>query len=142
MFLHHLEKDIIKSCTHARCVAVQLVLKVRGRNQSSWDGIGWGHVRGHLFWGDKILKGVELKGDHADKRERKDLFYDGEGEMDSPFNMSPGQVLAWRTLVAWVMPWLTWILQPLLGLALQATTGHNYLNYHHSVTGSVSEHIC
>ncbi len=91
----------------------------------------------------KILKGVEIKGDHTDKREIKDLFYD-----------------------RWKMKWtrlstchLTkfWLEDPsslgdalarldclTLGLALQATTGHIYLNYHHTsnITGNVSEQIC
>ena len=60
----------------AQCVAVQTVLRVWGRNQSSWDGISCSHLRGHLLWGDKILKGVELKGDRTDKGEIKDLFFD------------------------------------------------------------------
>ncbi len=29
-----------------------------------------------------------------------------------------------------------------LDLALQATTGHNYLNYHHNIVGKISEQIC
>ena len=32
--------------------------------------------------------------------------------------------------------------RPTLGLALQAITGHNYLNYHHNIVGNISEQIC
>ncbi len=61
---------------YVQCIAVQVVLRVQSRNQSSWDGISCRHLRGHLLWGNKILKGVEIKGDRTDKRDVKDLFYD------------------------------------------------------------------
>ncbi len=67
--------DVMPLNLYAQCVAVQAVLRVQSRNQSSWDGIGCSHLRVHLFWGDKILKGVEVKGDRTDNREIKDLFY-------------------------------------------------------------------
>ncbi len=67
--------DVMLLDLHAQCAAVQAVVRVRGRNQSGWDGISHGHLRGHLFWGDKILKGMGLKGDRTDKREIKGLFY-------------------------------------------------------------------
>ncbi len=68
--------DVMPFDLYAQCVAVQAVLRVQSRNQSSWDGISCSHLRGHLLWGDKILKGVEIKGDNTDKRMIKDLFYD------------------------------------------------------------------
>ncbi len=68
--------DVMPLYMYAQCTAVRVVLRVRSRNQSSWDGIGCGHLRDHLLGGDKILKGVEIKGDHTEKREIKNLFYD------------------------------------------------------------------
>ncbi len=49
--------DVMPLDLYVQCVAVQAVLRVRSRNQSSWGGIGCSHLRGHLLWGDKTLKG-------------------------------------------------------------------------------------
>ncbi len=133
--------DVMPLDLYAQCTAVQAVLRVWSRNQSSWNDIGHGHLRGHLFGGDKILKGVEIKGDRMDKREIKDLFYDRwkvrwtrlstchqtKFCLEDPGSL--GDALAHLD-------------HPTLCLALQVITGHNYLNYHHNVTGNISEQIC
>ena len=109
--------DVMLLNLYVQCIAVQAVLRVQSRNQSSWDGIGRNHLRGHLFWGDKILKGVEIKRDCTDKREIKDLFYDRWKMRWTHLSTCqaghPGHRLDCLTL----------------GLALQVITGHNYLNY-------------
>ncbi len=42
--------DVMPLDLYAQCMAAQAARRVRGRNQSRWDGIGCGHLRGHLFW--------------------------------------------------------------------------------------------
>ncbi len=61
----------------AQCAAVQAVLRIRGRNQSSWDSIGSGHLRGHLLWGDKILMGVNLRETTQTKEKQRTSFMTG-----------------------------------------------------------------
>ncbi len=68
--------DMMLLDLHAQWAAVQVIIQIWGRNHSCWDGIGHGRLRGHLFWGGKILRGVDLAGDHTDKWKAKDLFYD------------------------------------------------------------------
>ncbi len=46
---------------HVQCMAVQAALWVHSRNRAKWDGIGQGHLRGHLFWGKKHLERAGLR---------------------------------------------------------------------------------
>ncbi len=42
--------DVMPLDLYAQSAAVQVVLRVQGRNQSGWDGISCSHLRGLLFW--------------------------------------------------------------------------------------------
>ncbi len=99
------------------------------------------HLRGHLFWGDKILKGVELKGDCTDKREIKNLFY-GRWKVRLTHLLTCCQTKFWLEDPGSLGDALAHLDRITLGLALQAMTGHNYLNYHHNIVGNISEQIC
>ncbi len=133
--------DVMSLDLYVQCKAVQAVLRVRSRNQSSWDGIGCGHLRGHLFWGDNILKGVEIMGVCTDKREIKDLFYD-RWKVRWTCLSTCCQTKFWLEDPGSLGNALAHLDHPTLGLALQAITEHNYLYYHHNVTGNISEQIC
>ncbi len=60
---------------HTQCVATQAACRIRGQNQDRWDGIGCGHLQGHLFWSKWLLEQVDLN-DHTNfnKTAIKDLF--------------------------------------------------------------------
>ncbi len=133
--------DMILLNLYAQCVAVQAVLRVQSRNQSSWDGVSCGHLRGHLLWGDKILKGVEIKGDQTDKGEIKELLY-GRWKMRWTHLSTWCQTKFWLEEPGSLGDALACLDLPTLGLALQAITGHIYLNYHHNIAGNISEQIC
>ncbi len=133
--------DVMLLDLFAQCAAVQMVLRVQGRNQSSWVGIGHGHLRGHLLWGDKILKGVELKGDCTDKREIKDLSYD-RWKMRWTCLLTCCQAKFWLEDPGSLDDALACLDHLTLDLALQARMGHKYLNYHHDMVGSISKETC
>ncbi len=103
--------DVMPLDFYAQCIAVQAILRVWNRNQSSWDGIGCSHLRGHLFWGDKTLKGVEIKGDCTDKREkRKRTSFMAGGRRDGLISQHVTRSSSgWSTPAAWAMPFHAWI---------------------------------
>ncbi len=68
--------DMMPLDLHAQYAAIKAIIRIRGGNRSCWDGIGCGCLRGHLFFEGKILRGVDLAGDHTDKWKAKDFFYD------------------------------------------------------------------
>ncbi len=68
--------DMMPLDLYAQCAAVKATIRIWGRNSSYWDGIGCGRLRGHLFWGGKILRGMDPVGDLTEKWKVKDLFYD------------------------------------------------------------------
>ena len=45
---------------HTQCEEVWAACRVQGRNQDRWDGIGHGHLRGYLFWSNRLLEQVDL----------------------------------------------------------------------------------
>ncbi len=124
----------------AQCATVQTVLRVWGRNQSNWDGSGSGYVRGHLLRGDKILNAVDLEGDCTGEKEIKDLFYDRQKMKWTCFSACR-QTKFWLEDHSSLGDALACLDHRTLGLALQAITGHNYLNYHHNIVGNISEQI-
>ncbi len=78
---------------------------------------------------------MEIKGDRTDKREIKDLFYD-RWKMRWTHLSTCCQTKFWLEDPGSLGDALACLDRPTLGLALQATTGHNYLNYHHNMTGN------
>ncbi len=133
--------DVMLFDWYVQCMAVQAAPRIQSRNRSSWDGIGRGHLRGHLFWGYRILKGAEIKGDCTDKREIKDLFYD-RWKMRWTHLSTCHQTKFWLEDPGSLGNALTHLDHLTLGLALQAITGHNYLYYHHNITGNISKQVC
>ncbi len=123
----------------AQCMAAQAACRVQGQNQSRWDGIGRGHLQGHLFWSNQLLEQVDLKDcANSNKRAIQDLFHDRWRE-------------CWKYLTT-CRQTKYWIDDPgsidnatarldhlTLSTVLQALTGHNCLNYHHYIAGNISE---
>ncbi len=61
----------------AQCMAAQAAFRIRGRNWSNLDGIGWDHLRGHLFWSRRLLEQMNLgDGLEIGKGTIKDLSHD------------------------------------------------------------------
>ncbi len=104
--------DVMLLDLFAQCEAVQVVLRVQGRNQSSWDSISCSHLRGHL-WVDKTFKGVELK----TKRNKGPLLWQMEEELDLPFDMLPDWVLVGGPRYPGWYPGLPGLSDPWPGLA-------------------------
>ncbi len=62
---------------HTHCVVVWAACRIRGQNQDRWDGIGCGHLWGHLFWSNRLLEQVDLNDcTNFNKRAIQDLFHD------------------------------------------------------------------
>ncbi len=126
---------------HTQCMATQVACRIWGQNRDRWDGIGCGHLWGHLFWSKWLLEQVDLN-DHTNlnKRAIKDLFHERWRE-------------CWHLTTCCQAQY--WIDNPgsidnatarldclAFSIVLQALTGHNYLNYHHYIVGNFSEQIC
>ncbi len=84
---------------------------------------------------------MELTGDCTDKREIKDLFHD-RWKMRWTHLLTSCQTKFWLEDPSSLGDVLARLDCLTLDLALQATTGHNYLNYHHNIVGNISVQIC
>ncbi len=45
---------------HTQSVVVWAACRIQGQNQDRWDGIGHGHLQGHLFWSNRLLEQVDI----------------------------------------------------------------------------------
>ncbi len=79
-------------------------------------------------------------GDLTEKWKVKDLFYDKWKTRWSDLSTCC-QTKFWIEDPGCLGDALARLDRPTLGLAIQAITGHNYLNYHHNI-GSISEQTC
>ncbi len=109
--------DVMLLDLFMQCAVVQMVLRVGGRNQHSWAGIRCSHLRWYLFWGDKLVEGMELEDDCTDKRKIKDFFY---GRWEARWNHLPTchQTKFWLRgpgglgELAWITQPLAWLYKP------------------------------
>ncbi len=126
---------------YAQCVAVQTAFRNRGRNQSSWDGIGWDHLRGHLFWSGKLLEQMNLGDDlKIGKGTIKELFHN-RWRAKWKCLTTCCQTKYWLDVPGSIGDAVACLNCPTLSVVLQTLMGHNYLNYHHHMVGNFSEQI-
>ncbi len=127
---------------HTQCVVALAVYRVWGRNQSRWDGIERGHLQGHLFWDNQLLEQVDM-GDcaNSNKRAIQGLFHDRWRE-HWKHHTTCRQTKYWIDDPGSIGDATACLDRLTLSTVLRALTGHNYLNYHHHITGSISKQSC